>query len=300
MVENSLKRIFLYLLVVLTIIACTPVRERSTLVPGSIETDTKISATVTGVPSVSTIRPNPTPLSTATNISPDLITPSAELRDPAALLSSLPITFPIMSTQVAEFFNQIAQPEDIALILSNRIGLLSSITAGEVRVGYASWAEAEKSIDRLAGSVEIIAYNPEHWHQTPAVEKENLVETVKWAAEIAHSKGLKLMVTPDRRFAQEKLGEIAAYADIVGLQGQRIQDDPQEFESWVREMVEIARASNPQVMIFVQVGTSQGSAEEMFAAIKTVADEINGISIWVAPGTMGELQSFIQMLRPPG
>jgi hypothetical protein len=203
-----------------------------------------------------------------------------------------------MSSEMAAYFNQIARPEDIALIPSGYLHLLPEITSGQVRVGFASWAEAQRELPDLAGQIDMITYNPEHWVQTPASEKENLPATVENAARSAHDQGIKLMVTPDRRFLKEYLAQLAPHADFIGLQGQRLQENPQAFEDWAREMIAIARASNPEARIFVQVGATQGPATEMLAAIQTIAGAIDGISIWSTPSTFQILQEFIAEIRP--
>lgn len=213
-------------------------------------------------------------------------------------LSTLPVTFPITSPEMADFFNEIARPEDIALLPQAHLDLLPELTAGQVRVAFASWMEAQTALPGLAGEIEIVTYNPEHWEQTPQAEKENLPATVQNAAEFARSLGLEFMVTPDRRFATEHLPELAASADILGLQGQRLQEDPAAFEAWMREMIQAARMSNPELEVFVQVGTTQGSAEEMYRSIQTVAGEIDGISVWATPATLDELVEFIALIRP--
>lgn len=217
---------------------------------------------------------------------------------PSGDLSTLPITFPIMSPEMAAYFNRIARPDDIALILSGHMNLLPEITSGQVRVGFASWAEAEGVLPGIANRIDIVSYNPEHWEQTPAAEKENLPRTIQAAAEFAHNQGVKLMVTPDLRFASEYLDEIAPYADMIGLQGQRIQNDPQEFKVRAREMIQITRANNPDVQIYVQVGATQGTASEMLAAIQTISNEIDGISIWTNLQTFGIFQEFVSKIRP--
>jgi hypothetical protein len=108
---------------------------------------------------------------------------------------------------------------------------------------------------------------------------------------------MKLMVSPDLRFAMDYIDEIAKYADIVGLQGQRKQEDPQVFEAWARDLIKKARASNPDVLIFVQVGATHGSARQMYAAVDTIVDDIDGISIWVNSSTLNILKDFVNLIR---
>ncbi len=212
--------------------------------------------------------------------------------------SGLMLTFPLFAADMVNYYNQMARSGDMALLPSGNTRYLSQIRGGMVRVGYPSWAEAEAALPGLVGQIDIISYNPEHWDRTPAEEQANLVATVRRASEVAHSYGLPLMVSPDRRFAADHLAEIAPYADYIGLQGQRLQDDPQGFATWARELIAIARAANPAVKIIVQVSSNQGPASEMYAAIETIADQIDGVSIWTSAQTFADLQAFVSMMRP--
>jgi hypothetical protein len=212
-------------------------------------------------------------------------------------LSELPLTFPVQSPEIAAYFNQIARPQDIASFPPSVIHLLPQVTAGQKMVGFASWTDAERDLETLADQIDIAMYNPEHWEHTPANEQQNLVATAQRAADFAHAHGLRFMFAPDRRFAEAHLNEVAPYADAVLLQGQRIQDDPQAFASWVRGMIGTARASNPEIQIYVQVGATRGTASEMFAAIQTVSSDIDGIAVWSMPRTLHILQEFVTLLR---
>jgi hypothetical protein len=216
---------------------------------------------------------------------------------PTPDFSQMPITFPVQSSEIAAYFNQVARPQDIAAFPEAHMHLLPEITAGRKRVGFASWAEAESQLPQLVGKIDIVAYNAEHWQQTPREEQQNLPETVKRAAEVTHQLGFQFMFSPDRRFAQDYLGEVAPYVDIIGLQGQRLQEDPEAFAAWVQKMIDTARASNPNVEIYVQVGATRGPATQMLAAIQTVADDIDGISVWSTLKTFDTLQEFVTLLR---
>ena len=155
----------------------------------------------------------------------------------------------------------------------------------------------EDKLEELVDQVDIVTYNPEHWEYTPTDEQENLVETVQRAAEFAHTRGLRFMFAPDRRFAEAHLGEVAPYVDAVLLQGQRIQHDPPAFASWVLPMISIARSANPEIQVYVQVGATRGTALEMFTAIQTVANDIDGIAVWSMPRTLDILQEFVTLLQ---
>jgi hypothetical protein len=144
-------------------------------------------------------------------------------------------------------------------------------------------------------------YNPENWELTPGDEKQDLGTVVQRAAEFTHNLGLRFMFAPDRRFAERYLAQVGPSIDAVLLQGQRLQHEPQTFAKWVLEMVQVARDANPDMLVYVQVGATRGPAAEMYAAIQTVADEIDGIAIWSMPRSLSVLEEFVDMLRvnPP-
>jgi hypothetical protein len=216
-------------------------------------------------------------------------------------LSQLPITFPVQSPEVAAYFHEIARPEDIASVAPASLFLLSQDVSGQKMVGFRSWAEAESQLDSLTGAVEMVMYNPEHWELTPEEEQKELVSAVQQFAEAAHERGLRIMFAPDRQYAELYLSQVAPDVDAILLQGQRLQHDPQTFATWVLGMAQVAHAANPDVQVFVQVGATRGTAEEMLVAIQTVASGIDGIAIWSLPRTLDVLQEFVGLLResPP-
>ena len=278
-------------LLIVFLAACQPAQPTATPPPGVRPTATGPEIrmpTSAGSPAVSA-----TPAGTAAATA----TPEA---GPSDDLSHLPISFPIMSAEMAEYFNQIARPDDTALLPVAQLRWLPYITAGKVKAGFPSWSQAESQLPELADKIAVGSYNPEHWEQTPQEEQSNLPETVRRAQDVAHQYDLQFMVAPDRRFARDYLRQIAPAADMIALQGQRIQQDPEEFAAWVREMIAIAREANPQIKIFVQVGAHRGTAEEMLAALQTVAGEIDGISIWVNPNSLETLKEFLALIRPEG
>jgi len=212
-------------------------------------------------------------------------------------LSELPITFPVQSPEVALYFAEIARPQDVAAISPSDLQLLPPDIAGHRMLAYRSWADAERELDTLVDQIDMVMYNPEHWELTPSDEQQDLVATVQQFAEFVHARGLRFMFAPDRRYAEEYLSEVAPYVDLVLLQGQRLQEDPQAFASWVQKMIEVARTANSEIQVYVQVGATLGTALDMYSAIQTVSDDIDGIAIWSMPRSLNILQEFVAMLR---
>jgi hypothetical protein len=212
-------------------------------------------------------------------------------------LSELPITFPVQSPEVAAFFHEIAGPQDLASVPPEQLFLLHQDTVGQKLVGFRSFADARQELDALTSPVDMVMYNPEHWEFTPETEQQDLADTVRQFADFAHERDLGFLFAPDRRYAETHMSEVAPDVDAVMLQGQRLQHDPQTFAAWVTGMAELAHAANPEIMVFVQVGATRGTASEMYAAIETVADDIDGIAVWSMPRTLDVLQEFVSLVR---
>jgi len=214
-------------------------------------------------------------------------------------LADLPLTFPVQSPEVIAFFNRVARPTDIASFPTAVLHLLPQVTAGQRMASFPSWADAEARLDALAPQLDWILYNPEHWENTPTSEQTNLVATVARAQTLAHDHGLRLMLAPDRRFVDAALPDLAPHTDALLLQGQRLQADPAAFAAWITAMTEVARAANPDLLVYVQVGATLGSAHEMAAALETVAPFIDGVAVWSMPRTLPTLQEFVERAKQP-
>jgi hypothetical protein len=214
-------------------------------------------------------------------------------------LADVSIGMPIESIQSATYFNQIARPTDLALVSARgATRILPSLTTGQRSVVWASWADAESQFPTIPAGITIIGYNPEHWAQTPPDEQQDLPATVKHASEFAHAHGMRLLVAPDLRFDQESLGQIAPYVDVIALQGQRLQDNPTTFATTVKGMIRMARAANPKILVYVQVGAPRGSAAQMLEALRGLEGDVDGVVIWTTQQTLTTLQDLVSQLRP--
>jgi hypothetical protein len=214
-----------------------------------------------------------------------------------APLATLPLAFPVQSPAVAAYFDRIARPEDVAFTPQPYVSLLPQITAGRKGVMFWSWQDARSQLPGLQHQVKLVIYDPEHWPQTPASEQENLVATVRGASQLVHADGLQFAIAPDRAFDQQYLSQLAPYADVVVLQGQRLQGDPGSFTSWTTGMIGVARTANPQVKIYVQVNAVPSTAQ-MQAALKGVANSVDGVAIWSTPNSLPSLQQYVATARP--
>jgi hypothetical protein len=214
-------------------------------------------------------------------------------------LADVSIGMPIESVQSATYFNQIARPTDLALVPARGAErILPALTAGQRSIVWASWADAESQFPTIPRGATSIGYNPEHWAQTPSDEQQALPATVKRASEFAHAHGLTLLVAPDLRFDQESLAQVSPYADMIALQGQRLQDNPDTFATTLKGLIRTARAANPKIVVYVQVGAPRGSASQMLGALRGIEGDVDGVVIWTNQQTLTTLQDLVSQLRP--
>jgi hypothetical protein len=155
-------------------------------------------------------------------------------------------------------------------------------------------------LDSLQGKVSYIAYDIEHWNKTPASEQQNIVATVKEISQVLHARGIKFILVPDRRFDQQYMPQLSPYADIIVLQGQRIQSNPETFKAQLQPLISAAKSTNPNVKVFVSVGTNNGATStSMREALSTMSASMDGIAVFSFgdQASMNTLKHFITDIR---
>jgi hypothetical protein len=117
---------------------------------------------------------------------------------------------------------------------------------------------------------------------------------------VIHAKGMKLILTPDRQFDRQYLSQLAPLADIVVLQGQRIESNPQDFHNQLQPLISAAKAANPKIKVYVTVGTENGATVAvMQTALNTVSPGIDGIGVFSMPdqASRSTLKQFVSDIR---
>jgi hypothetical protein len=206
----------------------------------------------------------------------------------------------LLGTSSASFYEQFAQPGDIGVITAQNLhhfNLVAAVVPSKtIAGGFVSWAAGQPVLDSLQGKVGYVVYGPEHWAQTPTNEQQNLVATVRNVSQVVHSRGMKLILVPDRRFDQQYMPQLAPFAEIIVLQGQRIQANPADFHDQLQPLIDAAKSASPTVKVFASVGTNNGATSaSMRAALATLAGHIDGISIFSFDdqASVNTLQQFI-------
>jgi F5/8 type C domain-containing protein/Big-like domain-containing protein len=157
--------------------------------------------------------------------------------------------------------------------------LLSVTTLDKVK-SHTSWAKSQG----FAG----VEYNIEG-----GFDAGDTGTQIREAASIVHGAGLKFVSTPTKAILADNWEAIADVADIVHIQAQTLQDDPSDFDSFVAEWVKKLKARNPNIIVTVQTGTGQPTADGMTLLetfqkctdlVVTGSDSVDGVSVWWGSG----------------
>jgi hypothetical protein len=213
-------------------------------------------------------------------------------------MTQLPILVQLTDQTFSAAFTAVARSTDGGLISQGNFWLLPLMTIGSHGAVYTAWAGAQAGFQPYSTQFTYFCYNPEHWTNTPQSEQDNLVATVQQASTTIHSMGNQFILVPDQSFDQAYLSQMAPYADIYGLQGERFENDLTKFMTYVPPEIPAVRAANPNAKVYVQVGSQYGTAQQMYDTASLVIGQVDGILVWTAPGTLTTVQQFLAMVRP--
>jgi hypothetical protein len=166
-------------------------------------------------------------------------------------------------------------------------------------VTYSSVPELRSALEdnSLPPGTGAVLYDPEAWSYTPAAEQRDPVQAATQAAELAHARGLKIIVAPAlnlttvldpgssaprwRTFLDLGLaGPMARIADTVELQAQSLERDPETYASFVHAAAAQARADNPNVTVLAGLSTNPPGAavdsRQLTEAIEASRADVDG------------------------
>jgi hypothetical protein len=151
---------------------------------------------------------------------------------------------------------------------------------------------------QLPAGTRAVLYDPEAWSFTPAAEQRYPVRAAARAAELAHARGLQLIVAPAlnlttvlapdggaaprwRRFLDLRLaGAIARVADIIELQAQSLERSTATYATFVREAAAQARSARPGVTVLAGLSTNPPGpvvrSQQLTAAIQASWHSVEG------------------------
>jgi hypothetical protein len=145
-----------------------------------------------------------------------------------------------------------------------------------------------------------VLYDPEAWDATPLRERQHPARAIERFADLAHSghRRLSVIVTPhyglmnvpgadcttgpnetaiDAFLRCDLIGVAARYGDVVEVQAQDLQANPDAYRSFVAAGADQARAANGNVKVISGL-SARGDAtpDQLFAALESVRDLVDG------------------------
>lgn len=203
-----------------------------------------------------------------------------------------------LGTPLIESFNAMARSEDIARVEHiSQIDMLSQVTTGRKLVVFKSAADAVRLIPHIAEDIDIVGYNLEHGTANPLNEQEDPLGSIRELREVADEYGLEVALGPDHSFALSHSAAMAPYADMLILQVQKVQTEPETVLDFARPIINNARRANPDIEISVQIRT-EGDVGELLALLSVLEPDLDGISILTSVDTVAVAEEILTELRP--
>jgi hypothetical protein len=185
---------------------------------------------------------------------------------------------------------------------------------------YTSYAQfaADLRSGQLTFPYQWVMYDPEKWRQTPRDEQQDPIKYMTLFGQLAHSSGLQVIEAPALdlayvpgsvipRLPRESApawyvrnniaGAGAAAGDAVMIQGESQTASLSRYDSLFTSAAAQARAANPEVRVFAEVSTVNGSAAQMAAAARSVSAD--GVYV-AAPGAVRQADRFFQLMQAAG
>jgi len=192
------------------------------------------------------------------------------------------------------------------------------VSSAKRTASWASVAEFEEDVQAEGGSlhgVQSVLYDPEAWQATPSDEQRDPEAAMRRFARLARSLGYEVIITPgltlagvqgstcprdDEESPQDTYlrcdiaGTAARYADVVEVQAQTLQGDPDAYRDFVAAAASDARAANPDVKVIsgLRVRDDASIDEEERAWVATV-DVVDGHYLAMEPADAAELLGWI-------
>ena len=212
-------------------------------------------------------------------------------------LTDLWIDFSLGTPLIAPF-NAMARSNDIARVEHiSQIDMLSQVTTGRKLVVFKSAADAIRLIPHIAEEIDIVGYNLEHGTANPLNEQEDPIGSIRELRKVADEYGLEVALGPDHDFALSHSAAMAPYTDMLILQVQKVQTEPETVLDFARPIINNARRANPDIEISVQIRT-EGDVGELLDLLSLLEPDLDGISILTSVETVAVAEEILTELRP--
>lgn len=169
----------------------------------------------------------------------------------------------------------------------------------------ASMEGAEQKIEELKRSgieISYLGYDLEGWSKTSEDEKQDPIEAVKKASQVAHSKGLKLVIGPSRYFNEKYGKELAKHTDVYMPQAKAYEAryGVSEYAKVVGTLLTDIKASNPEVELWLDISSkpkqTSKTPEEMYEYYKSVEKHIDGVWVTQNQADIESISKFESLL----
>lgn len=195
----------------------------------------------------------------------------------------IPLGIGAWDSETVEFFNQYAKADDQIGVRPQYVDLLDRARVGKKSLVF-PYQEDPSEIISLAKEkgVEILGYNLEK-----ALSKEEMVAEEKEFYNLAKENDLLFVFAPTALQLELNYRLYAPHADVIGLQSQRYQTQ-KDYEKVVEDLIGRIKATNPEVMVSVQVsvnppGNRTITAGEVIQNIQAIKDKADSIIIFYHP-----------------
>ena len=187
--------------------------------------------------------------------------------------------------------------------------------------GWASLASFRADVDAgsISDDVRTVMYDPEAWEHTPLAEQVDPVGAMAEFAQLAWSSGYQVLMTPHpslvtvpsaacRQRSDETVpaafvrcglpAAAARSADIVDLQLQALQQDPDRYPHWIAVAAHQARQANPRVKVLAHVTTLLAPEPTvLYSAWRSVQPIVDGCYLGVPGGARARVAiRFLRMI----
>jgi hypothetical protein len=211
---------------------------------------------------------------------------------------------------------------------STSYGVGGSLVKTPVQAGYAttpvlsytSYAQFSSDIrnGKITYPYKWVMYDPEDWANTPVNEQQNPITYMTLFGQLAHANGLKVIQAPaldlayvtgsalprlpretgNQWFTRVNLaGAGAAAGDIFQLQDESNIPSGGQYASMFNTTQTQAQAANPNVKVYSEVSTDNGTAAQMATAAQSISPD--GLYV-AADGNMTATLQFFQLMKAAG
>lgn len=189
---------------------------------------------------------------------------------------------------------------------------------------WASFAEFRSAINggTIDPSIKAVAYDPEHWAQTPLIEQQHPKWYMHLFSQLANAYGYIASMNPARDLMGVEgavcraesgesythafircniAGEAARYANVYRIQSQALEDHLRAYGRFVGATLDQARTANPDVIVLGGLSTSAVpgvTAQMLYDAWAATHDIVNGYYVTISSSAVPTVAvPFFRMVK---